>query len=79
MATTGEMFYWDDEDREDQEARRAINARRTYTDTACCNSCGTSLRGSAFQCAVCNSLVCALCICYDECCPTHTNAGREAL
>ena len=74
METKVEVFYWNEEDRKDQEARRTINAGRTYTDTACCNTCRALLRGSAFQCVVCNSLTCTSCICADGCCPAHTTS-----
>ena len=69
-------FYWDEKDRKDQEARRAINAGRVYTDTANCAHCGTPLMGRSLQCLVCNESFCLSCIC-DDCCPHHTGLSRE--
>ncbi len=77
MEVTAERPYGDDEDNKDQEARREINGARSYTDTACCDWCGALLGGSSFQCGVCNSLTCTLCICEDGCCPACTGQGGK--
>ncbi len=69
-------FYWNEDDRKDQEARRLVNAGRIYTDNARCDWCGA---GSVVQCAACESLVCPLHICVDGCCPECTGSGKYAV
>lgn len=67
-------FYWNEEDRKDQQERRSINEGKIYTDTANCDCCGNKLHGSWFDCIKCNALVCTLCICGDGCCPSCTGS-----
>lgn len=70
-------FYWSEADRKDQEFRRHINDGTTYTDNACCDFCGDSLRGYTFECAVCKRLCCPLHSCVDGRCPEHTNPNEN--
>ncbi len=74
METTQEGFYWNDEDKKDQEFRRSINEGRVYTESASCDFCGAQLQGRAFQCEMCDALACTLCVCDDGCCPSCTRA-----
>ena len=65
-------FYWGDEDRNDQEARRLVNRAAIYTDSARCDWCGDQLNGYTSECPVCKSLLCPRHSCVDGKCPEHT-------
>ena len=71
-----DKFYWDQGDKEDQEARSAVNLDRIYTEESACEFCGTELYGNALQCVKCNSLTCTSCICSDGSCPACLGSGR---
>ena len=62
--------YWNEEDKKDQEERQRVNATRSYFDDSLCDYCGAALEGAAFQCTVCNSLVCTSCVSDEGNCPT---------
>lgn len=44
-------FYWNDDDRRDQQLRRSVNADQAYTENSNCEFCGALLCDGAFQCA----------------------------
>jgi len=69
-------FYWDENDKADQEMRSMVNLDRVYTDDSACEFCGTVLSGSAFQCIKCNSLTCASCISEGGSCPACIGSGK---
>jgi len=71
------MFYWNEEDRKDQELRCQTNVGRTYTDNACCDFCGDQLNGYSSECPVCKALLCPLHCCVDGRCPEHTGCGTQ--
>lgn len=62
--------YWNEEDKKDQEERQRGNATTSYFDDSLCDNCGAALEGAAFQCEVCNSLVCTSCLSDKGRCPT---------
>jgi hypothetical protein len=77
MARKLEAFYWDENDRKDQEFRQNINAETIYSENACCDWCGDRLNGYTFECTVCGALLCPLHSCVDGRCPEHTGSGKE--
>lgn len=77
MGREPEHFYWDENDRKDQEFRRKINVGTVYTDNALCNWCGDRLNGYTFECIVCKALLCPLHSCVDGCCPEHTGSSSK--
>jgi hypothetical protein len=70
-------LYWNEDDRQDMEMRRSVNADRIYTEASLCDFCSVELAGAAFQCEKCNSLMCTSCAGEDGSCPTCADLGRS--
>jgi hypothetical protein len=68
-------FYWNADDRKDQEFRRTAYKGRVYTDDARCDWCRDRLEGSGSECSFCGALLCAIHSCVDGRCPEHTAPG----
>lgn len=71
-------FYWNDEDKKDQEQRRQINASVIYSDEGSCDVCRAPLHGYCVECSVCGALLCPLHSCVDGRCPEHTGGEQTA-
>ena len=68
-------FYWNEDDRRDQEFRRQMNAQTIYIDNGCCDRCGDQ---AVSECAKCGRLLCELHSCFDGHCPDHTDVTRTS-
>jgi hypothetical protein len=67
-------FYWNEDDKKDQEFRRRINTQTIYIDNGRCDLCGDQ---SVSECTKCRRLLCELHTCIDGYCPEHAIATEN--